>query len=216
MTIWVAYFVSLGSACVVDFLSPTLTPSRLTRWVTKKTRILSMKFWLFNRDSYNGLWNNPNITLASRFFFIAQIFQCFFSFFFFFSGDRWCVGMVTPFLGGSARLVGLLWCKQQKESKGQERVEDEQFWTGEESVPSFFGGGGGLFYFLPRWINTKSPFPNDFLLFQCIKINVVCTRSLEMRMFRWTSIFLYISSENDPGCFMGFVGDGLLTLRSCM
>ena len=32
-------------------------------WATKKNpALLSMKYWLFNRGTYNGLWNNPHIT----------------------------------------------------------------------------------------------------------------------------------------------------------
>ena len=45
----------------------------------KNPRILSMKYWLFNRDPYNGLvksphnWVDPLYTLNSKGFFIANL-----------------------------------------------------------------------------------------------------------------------------------------------
>ena len=36
------------------------------KWVTLKEPggpLLSIESWLFNRDPYNGLWNNPHLTV---------------------------------------------------------------------------------------------------------------------------------------------------------
>ena len=61
--IWTNHWFSGGSFVRFSSLIFFGSRNRIHRWATNKNpALLSIESWLFSRDPYNGLWNNPHIT----------------------------------------------------------------------------------------------------------------------------------------------------------